>query len=217
MEKTKIVFATGNRGKLREASEILGEGYELYTPMDFGLTDDIPETGTTLEENSRQKAEYIFERKGCDCFADDTGLEVEALGGAPGVYTARYAGEGKDFGKNMDKVLTELEALEAQDPKTTRRARFRSVVTLILGGEVHQFEGVMDGTIACEKSGRGGFGYDPIFIPDEYPGLTAADITEEQKNEISHRGKALRTMAAFLLSCHSEHSCHSERSEESDI
>lgn len=91
MEKTKIVFATGNRGKLREASEILGEGYELYTPMDFGLTDDIPETGTTLEENSRQKAEYIFERKGCDCFADDTGLEVEALGGAPGVYTARYA------------------------------------------------------------------------------------------------------------------------------
>ena len=154
MEKTKIVFATGNRGKLREASEILGEGYELYTPMDFGLTDDIPETGTTLEENSRQKAEFIYERKGCDCFADDTGLEVEALGGAPGVYTARYAGESKDFGKNMDKVLAELEALEAQDPTTTRRARFRSVVTLILNGETHQFDGIMDGTIAREKSGR---------------------------------------------------------------
>ena len=198
MEARKIVFATGNRGKLREASEILGEGFELYTPTDFGLTDDIPETGTTLEENSLQKAEFIFERRGCDCFADDTGLEVEALGGAPGVYTARYAGESKDFGKNMDKVLSELETLEAADPSTTRRARFRSVVTLILDGKIHQFEGVMDGTIARGKSGRGGFGYDPIFIPDEYPGLTAADITEEQKNEISHRGKALRAMAAFL-------------------
>ena len=198
MNVTKIVFATGNRGKLREASEILGEGFELFTPMDYGLTGDITETGDTLEENSLQKAEYIFDRKGCDCFADDTGLEVEALGGAPGVFTARYAGEGKDFGKNMDKVLHELEALEAQDPTTTRRARFRSVVTLILNGETHQFEGIMDGTIAREKSGRGGFGYDPIFIPDEYPGLTAADITEDQKNEISHRGKALRAMAAFL-------------------
>lgn len=198
MNVTKIVFATGNRGKLREASEILGEGFELFTPMDYGLTGDIPETGDTLEENSLQKAEYIFDRKGCDCFADDTGLEVEALGGAPGVFTARYAGEGKDFGKNMDKVLHELEALEAQDPTTTRRARFRSVVTLILNGETHQFEGIMDGTIAREKSGCGGFGYDPIFIPDEYPGLTAADITEDQKNEISHRGKALRAMAAFL-------------------
>ncbi len=198
MNVTKIVFATGNRGKLREASEILGEGFELFTPMDYGLTGDIPETGDTLEENSLQKAEYIFDRKGCDCFADDTGLEVEALGGAPGVFTARYAGEGKDFGKNMDKVLHELEALEAQDPTTTRRARFRSVVTLILNGETHQFEGIMDGTIAREKSGRGGFGYDPVFIPDEYPGLTAADITEDQKNAISHRGKALRAMAAFL-------------------
>ena len=198
MEPTKIVFATGNRGKLREASEILGEGFELFTPADYGLTEDIPETGLTLEENSLQKAEYIYGHLGCDCFADDTGLEVEALGGAPGVFTARYAGEGKDFGKNMDKVLAELEALEAEDPQTTRRARFHSVVTLILDGEVHQFDGVMDGTIAREKSGRGGFGYDPIFIPDEYPGLTAADITEEQKNEISHRGKALRAMAEFL-------------------
>ena len=198
MEKTKIVFATGNRGKLREASEILGEGFELFTPMDYGLTDDIPETGTTLEENSLQKAEFIFGQLGCDCFADDTGLEVEALGGAPGVYTARYAGEDKDFGKNMDKVLSELETLETQDPATTRRARFRSVVTLIFRGEIIQFEGIMDGTIAREKSGRGGFGYDPIFIPDEYPGLTAADITEEQKNEISHRGKALRAMAEYL-------------------
>lgn len=195
---TKIIFATGNRGKLREAAEILGKGFELFTPADFGLTEDIPETGETLEENSLQKAEYIWSHLGRDCFADDTGLEVEALGGAPGVYTARYAGPSKDFNLNMDKVLSELEALEAAGKTISRRARFRSVVTLILDGQTYQFEGVMNGTIAREKSGRGGFGYDPIFIPDEYPGLTAADITEEQKNAISHRGKALRAMAGFL-------------------
>lgn len=196
---TKIVFATGNRGKLREASEILGDGFELVTPADFGITEDIPETGDTLEENSLQKARYIFDRKGCDCFADDTGLEVDALGGAPGVYTARYAGPSKDFDDNMDKVLYELSRLEADgQAEVSRRARFRSVVTLILNGEVHQFEGTMEGTIARGKSGKGGFGYDPIFITDEYPGLTAADITEEQKNEISHRGKALRAMAEWL-------------------
>ncbi len=211
MKVTKIVFATGNRGKLREAAEILGEGFELFTPADYGLLEDIPETGATLEENSLQKAKYIREHLGCNCFADDTGLEVEALSGAPGVHTARYAGESKDFNLNMDKVLSELSALEedalrshddcsGQNPAApvSRRARFRSVVTLILDGEVSQFEGVMDGTIAREKSGRGGFGYDPIFIPDEYPGLTAADITEEEKNEISHRGKALRAMAEYL-------------------
>lgn len=204
MKATKIVFATGNRGKLREAAEILGEGFELFTPADFGITEDIPETGNTLEENSLQKAQFLYSLKGSECFADDTGLEVDALGGAPGVYTARYAGEGKDFNLNMDKVLSELEALEAEaSPETgpvSRRARFRSVVTLILDGEVHQFEGTMEGTIARAKSGKGGFGYDPIFIPDEYPGLTAADITEEQKNEISHRGKALRAMAEYLFS-----------------
>ena len=138
---TKIVFATGNRGKLREASEILGEGFELVTPADFGITEDIPETGETLQENSLQKARYIFDRKGCDCFADDTGLEVDALGGAPGVYTARYAGPSKDFNLNMDKVLAELATLEATGLEVSRRARFRSVVTLILDGEAHQFEG----------------------------------------------------------------------------
>lgn len=191
----KMIFATGNKGKLREASEILGEGFELVSPADMGMTEDIPETGDTLEENSAQKARYLYERTGLDCFADDTGLEVDALGGAPGVYTARYAGEGKDFVKNMDKVLLELSKL---GEGVSRKARFRSVVTLILDGETRQFEGVMDGEIAMEKSGGGGFGYDPVFIPLEYPGLTAADITEEQKNEISHRGKALRAMAAYL-------------------
>lgn len=204
----KIVFATGNKGKLREASEILGEGFELLTPADFGITEDIPETGNTLLANSLQKAQYLYERCGCDCFADDTGLEVDALGGAPGVYTARYAGEGKDFNANMDKVLHELQVLECEVSmasklglkmkKMSRRARFKSVITLMIEGRKHFFEGTLEGVIAYEKSGNGGFGYDPIFIADEYPGQTLADITEEQKNEISHRGKALRAMAAWL-------------------
>ena len=204
----KIVFATGNRGKLREASEILGEGFELVTPADFGITEDSPETGNTLRANSLQKAQYLYDKCGCDCFADDTGLEVDALGGAPGVYTARYAGEDKDFNKNMDKVLYELQVLEGEahmaaalglkTKPVTRRARFKSVVTLIIDGKIHMFEGALEGVIAREKSGNGGFGYDPIFIADEYPGLTLADISEEQKNDISHRGKALRAMAAWL-------------------
>lgn len=204
----KLVFATGNKGKLREASEILGEGFELVTPADFGIVEDIPETGNTLKANSLQKAQYLYDRCGCDCFADDTGLEVDALGGAPGVYTARYAGEGKDFNANMDKVLYELKVRETEadmarklglDVKpVSRRARFKSVVTLIIGGQKHFFEGTLEGIIARGKSGNGGFGYDPIFVADEYPGLTLADITEEQKNDISHRGKALRAMAAWL-------------------
>ena len=178
----QIVFATGNMGKLREASEILGEGFSLVTPAEIGLPEDIPETGKTLEENSLQKARYIFEHKGCDCFSDDTGLEVEALGGAPGVYTARFAGPEKDFNKNMGKVLEELAHQESRIPGVSRR----------------QFEGILNGAIARSKSGHGGFGYDPIFIPDEYPDRTLADITEEQKNAISHRGKALRAMAGYL-------------------
>ena len=204
----KLVFATGNSGKLREASEILGDGFELSSLAQVGITEDIPETGNTLRANSLQKAQYLFDKCGCDCFADDTGLEVDSLGGAPGVYTARYAGEGKDFNANMDKVLYELKVLESEvrtaaamglKMKTvSRRARFKSVITLIVNGEKHFFEGTLEGTIAYEKSGNGGFGYDPIFIADEYPGQTLADITEEQKNEISHRGKALRAMAQWL-------------------
>ena len=204
----KLVFATGNIGKLREASEILGEGFELVSLEQVGITEDIPETGNTLVANSLQKAAYLYDKIGCDCFADDTGLEVDALGGAPGVYTARYAGDDKDFNKNMDKVLYELEVLEGEahmasglglkTKPVSRRARFRSVITLIINGEKKILEGALEGVIAREKSGNGGFGYDPIFIADEYPGLTLADITEEQKNDISHRGKALRAMAAWL-------------------
>lgn len=206
----KLVFATGNSGKLREASEILGEGFELVSLSQAGIEEDIPETGNTLRANSIQKAQYLYEKLGCDCFADDTGLEVDALGGEPGVYTARYAGDDKDFNRNMDKVLYELQRLESEShmaaefgvktKPVSRRARFKSVVTLIINGEIRLFEGTLEGVIAHEKSGNGGFGYDPIFIADEYPGLTLADITEEQKNDISHRGKALRAMAAWLRS-----------------
>ena len=206
----KLTFATGNSGKLREASEILGEGFELVSLAQVGITEDIPETGKTLRANSLQKAQYLYDKIGCDCFADDTGLEVDALGGAPGVYTARYAGDDKDFNKNMDKVLYELQRLEGEAhmaaslglkvKPVSRRARFKSIITLIIKGEKHMFEGALEGVIAREKSGNGGFGYDPIFIADEFPGLTLADITEEQKNEISHRGKALRAMAQWLKS-----------------
>lgn len=204
----RIVFATGNSGKLREASEILGEGFELVSLPDVGVYDDIPETGATLVANSLQKAQYVYDHCGCDCFADDTGLEVDALGGAPGVYTARYAGDDKDFNKNMDKVLYELSRMEGEaamarelglkTKSVTRRARFKSVVTLIIDGHKHIFEGTLEGIIARDKSGNGGFGYDPIFIADEFPGQTLADITEEAKNDISHRGKALRAMAKWL-------------------
>ena len=188
----KIIFASANPGKIREASEILGEDYEIVTPADAGITEDIPETGNTLRENSLQKAMYIYERTGCDCFADDTGLEVDALGGAPGVHTARYGGPERDFNANMDRLLRELGDTE------DRKARFRTCVTLILEGETYFFDGVMDGSIARSKSGKGGFGYDPVFLPDGCNGLSAAEIGEEHKNAISHRGRALRAMADFI-------------------
>lgn len=190
----KIIFATGNKGKLREAAEILGDGFELVSPADLGIMEDIEETGETLEENSIIKAEYLYSRTGMDVFADDTGLEVDALGGAPGVHSARYATEGHDFNANMDKLLFEL----SKHPGEPRTARFRSVVTLILNGEKHFFEGKMEGRIAMTKAGTQGFGYDPVFIPDLYPEHTVAELGEDVKNEISHRGKSLREMAAWL-------------------
>lgn len=194
----KIVFATGNIHKLREVGEILGPGFQLVMPRDLGVTEDIPETGETLKENSIQKAEYLHDKLGCDCFADDTGLEVDALGGAPGVYSARYAGDAANdhnFDANMDKLLAELAKLPEGTPRT---ARFKSVITLIINGEKHFFEGTMEGRIAFKKAGCGGFGYDPVFIPDEYPDRTVAELPEETKNEISHRGKSTRAMAQWL-------------------
>ena len=213
----KILFATANRGKLREAAEVLGPGFEIVSPLDLGITEDIPETGSTLQENSLQKAQYIFDRTGLPCFADDTGLEVDALGGAPGIYSARYAGPGHDSEANMDKLLTELSRLEnrgafppdplrrdapniqADSNSENRGARFRTVVTLILAdGQPRFFEGSCEGSIARERHGTGGFGYDPVFLPDAYPGRTLAEVSEEEKNAVSHRGKAIRAMAEWL-------------------
>lgn len=199
----KIIFATGNSHKIREAAEILGAGFEIVPAAGAGITEEIPETGKTLQDNSLQKAKYIWDRLGADCFADDTGLEVDALGGAPGVYSARYAGEGHDFAANTAKLLREMEGVE------DRRAGFRTVVTLFRHGQVHTFEGEVRGRISLAESGHGGFGYDPVFIPDEYPmpdgtvvanekGLSFSEMTEEQKNAISHRGRALRAMADYL-------------------
>lgn len=191
----KLIFATGNRGKLQEAADILGEGFELVTPAEMGITEDIPETGLTLKENSLQKAMYIHEKTGMDCFADDTGLEVDCLDGAPGIYSARYAGPGHDFDANVAKLLADI---EAKGPEASRKACFRCVVTLIWKGRTIFFEGRMDGNIAPKRSGTRGFGYDPVFIPDQHPGLTLSDVSEEAKNEISHRGQSLRAMAAWL-------------------
>ena len=190
----KLVFATGNLGKLREAAEILGPEFELLTPADLGITEEIPETGNTFRANSIQKAEYIWQRTGLDCFADDSGLEVDALGSAPGVHSARYAGQGHDFDANITKLLSEL----AKVPDAPRTARFRTVVTLILGGDVHCFDGTMEGRIASERAGCRGFGYDPVFIADAMPEMTMAEAGEEVKNRFSHRGQALRAMAAWL-------------------
>ncbi|MCR4859158.1 MAG: RdgB/HAM1 family non-canonical purine NTP pyrophosphatase [Bacteroidales bacterium] len=189
----KIIFATANPGKLREAAEVLGPDFEIVSPASLGITEDIPETGSTLQENSLQKARYLFERTGLPCFADDTGLEVDALDGAPGIHSARYAGPGHDSSANMAKLLTELAGTDG------RRARFRTVVTLILtDGQPRYFEGVCEGSIAREKHGAGGFGYDPVFLPDAYPGRTLAEVSEEEKNAVSHRGKAIRALSEWL-------------------
>ena len=187
----KIVFATNNAHKLSEVSAVLGEGYELVTLREVGITEDIPETGETLDENASIKARYVWERTGLDCFADDTGLEVEALTGAPGVRSARYATDGHDFAANNRKLLHELEG------KDNRRARFRTVISLIRGGEECHVEGIVNGTIALSESGCEGFGYDPLFIPD---GLdrTFAEMTADEKNAISHRGRAVAELVKIL-------------------
>lgn len=187
----KIVFATNNAHKLAEVSAVLGSEYELVTLREVGITEDIPETGATLDENASIKARYVWERTGLDCFADDTGLEVEALNGAPGVRSARYATDGHDFAANNRKLLSELEG------KKNRRARFRTVISLIRGGQECHVEGVVNGTIALEESGCEGFGYDPLFIP-EGSDCTFAEMTAEQKNAISHRGRAVAELVKIL-------------------
>lgn len=192
----KIIFATGNRNKLREIQALIGSRAELSTPADHGITEDIPEDQPTLEGNALQKARYIYEKTGMNCFADDTGLEVEVLGGEPGVYSARYAavngaGEGHSSEANMALLLERLRGAE------NRRARFRTVIALILNGEEHLFEGIVEGEITRERSGAEGFGYDPVFRPTGYE-QTFAEMPLELKNSISHRGRATAKLIEFL-------------------
>ena len=189
----QIVFATNNAHKLSEIRQILGHKIEVLSLSDIGCHDDIPETGTTLEANALQKARYIRDKYGYDCFADDTGLEVDALGGEPGIYSARYAGgEGHDSEANMQKLLQKL------DGEDNRAARFRTVIALLQGNEQKLFEGIVNGTITREKSGAEGFGYDPIFMPDGYD-QTFAELGMDIKNRISHRARATAQLAACLL------------------
>ncbi len=197
----KLLFATANKNKLREAAEILGDMVQVISPSELNINADVEETGETLQDNSILKARTLYDLSGLDCFADDTGLEVEVLNGAPGVMTARYAAcfpggaLPHDSEANMNRLLEELS--EYSTPES-RRARFRTVITLIYEGRQYCFEGIVSGTIAQGKAGNGGFGYDPIFIPDGFGGRTMAEISEDEKNAISHRGRALRAMAEFL-------------------
>lgn len=191
MEKRTIVFATNNAHKLGELRGIAGEEWNIMLLAEIGCHDDIPETADTLEGNALIKARWVKERYGYDCFADDTGLMVDALDGAPGVYSARYAGPGHDSAANM-KLL--LERMADQD---NRNAHFSTVIALVMGSEEHIFEGRVDGTIAREPSGCGGFGYDPVFVP-ENSGRTFSEMTAEEKNAISHRGRATRKLMEFL-------------------
>ncbi len=187
-----MVFATNNPHKLEEAKAILAGRFELLSLADIDCHDDIPETAGTLEGNALIKARWIRDRYGYDCFADDTGLMVDALGGAPGVMSARYAGgEGHDSEANMKKLLAELEG------ETRREAHFSTVVALVIDGREYTFEGRVDGKIATEPAGKNGFGYDPVFIADE-SGLRFAEMGAEEKNSISHRGRAMRKLAEFL-------------------
>ncbi len=187
----KLVFATNNQHKLDEVRKITAGNTEIVSLSDINCHEEIPETADTLEGNALQKARYIKEHFGYDCFADDTGLEVEALHNAPGVYSARYAGPGHDSEANMNKLLHEMEG------KENRKARFRTVIALILEGKVYLFEGVVNGTIIKEKKGGSGFGYDPIFMPDTYA-QTFAEMGNDIKNRISHRAEAVKKLTAFL-------------------
>ena len=189
--RKKLVVATNNAHKLEEIAAILGEEMELLSLKDINCHADIPETANTLEGNARQKALYIYENYGIDCFADDTGLEVEALNGAPGVFSARYAGDGHDSEANMQKLLKELYG------KENRKAQFRTAICLIMNGEEYLFEGIVKGKIIEEKRGGAGFGYDPIFVPEGY-NLTFAELGNDIKNTISHRARAVEKLCSFL-------------------
>lgn len=188
----KLVFATNNAHKLDEIRAILGDKIEVLSLKDINCDADIPETADTLEGNAALKAEYIYKNYGLDCFADDTGLEVEALGGAPGVYSARYAGgDGHDSEANMRKLLKEL------DGEQNRKAQFRTAICLIEQGEEHLFEGIVKGSIIEQKRGASGFGYDPVFTPEGYE-ETFAEMGNAEKNKISHRARAVEKLCEYL-------------------
>ncbi len=190
--KKKLVFATNNAHKLEEIRAILGSTYDILSLKDIGCEADIPETAPTLEGNAHLKATYIYEHYGMDCFADDTGLEVEALDGAPGVYSARYGGNGgHDSEANMNLLLENLKE------KTNRKAQFRTVISFIEQGKEHFFEGIVKGIITTDKRGESGFGYDPIFQPEGCT-ETFAELGADVKNSISHRARAVKKLCAYL-------------------
>jgi len=187
----KIVFATNNVHKLAELKEIIGERYTILSLGDLNFHDEIPETGDTLAENASQKSHFIYERYGLDCFADDTGLDVDALNGAPGVYSARYAGYDCSYEENLQKLLKEMHG------KKNRKARFKTVISLLLDGKEYFFDGRVEGTITKDRRGTEGFGYDPVFLPDGFTD-TFAEMNAKQKNEISHRGRAVAKLVGFF-------------------
>lgn len=187
-----IVFATNNQHKIDEIQAILGDVFKIIPLAEIGCTENIPETCPTIEGNATQKARYVSEKYKVDCFADDTGLEVDALGGLPGVKSARYAGPGHDFNANVTKLLSELNG------QSNRIARFKTVITLIADGNEVLFEGIINGTIIHERRGTAGFGYDPVFVPDGYE-QTFAEMPSEIKNSISHRAIATKKLIHFLM------------------
>jgi len=187
----KLVFATHNAHKLVEIRNIIPERFELLGLNDIGCTADIPETADTLEGNADLKASFVYNNFGKDCFADDTGLEVEALNGKPGVYSARYAGEDGNAERNIKKLLSELQGQQ------NRKARFRTVISLIIKGKIIHFEGIVDGFIIQNRRGNAGFGYDPVFLPDGHD-QTFAEMDLDLKNNISHRAKATRKLIEYL-------------------
>lgn len=192
MGKRKLVFATNNKHKLHEIKRIVGDGIEILSLADIACSEELPETSPTIVGNAIQKARYVKEHYGYDCFADDTGLCVNALDGEPGIYTARYAGEGHDSEANMALLLKNMEN------KADRSAYFLTAIALVEGDETHLFEGKVEGRIAESKSGKGGFGYDPVFIPEGYD-VTFAEMDEDSKNAISHRGRATTALMEYLL------------------
>lgn len=190
-KELKIVFATNNKHKLEEVKKILPVDIELLTLSDIGCEEELPETGKTFEDNAAQKARYVYDKCGYDTFADDSGLEAEALHGRPGVYSARYAGPGSSSANNLTKLLTELNREE------NRKARFRTVIALIMGGKTRYFQGVIMGEITLRERGNNGFGYDPVFVPEGFH-VTFAEMAPELKNKISHRAIAVKGLVEYL-------------------